>query len=85
MHTLRVGLRYLNTLPKNTLHKDFKDCKDCIYYLKHVIEDESMCLKFGKKIEDTFTGNNFLYAKKCRSDTQKCGPNALHYISNLMK
>lgn len=62
-----------------------KSCKSCVYYVQKNIEEESLCRKFGKKQEDLVTYNNFLFAKDCRSDTNKCGQRAMYYISNLIK
>ena len=57
-----------------------KNCKDCIYFAKAVIREESICHKFGKKDLP-----EFYKARECRLNEAKCGVEAKYFMSNLIK
>ena len=67
--------------------RSVKDCKNCVYYLKQTIEEQSMCIKF-LKIKNEFSKANvpkFESAKECRLDPYKCSESGSYYISNLLR
>ena len=61
---------------KNTVSKE---CATCVYYQRGNVEDNSLCLRFGKEKEDKLTGINFFTAKAMREDTSRCGPDAYYH------
>ena len=76
-----------NAIARSSIPISLKDCKNCLYYVKETIEEESLCMKFGKKTNDIDANPNvpkFETAKTCRSDTDKCGESGLYYLSNLL-
>jgi len=57
-----------------------KKCKDCIYFVKSIIKEESLCYRFGKM--ETF---EFYRADESRKDEKKCGKEGRYFMSNLIK
>jgi len=68
----------------NDYVKNNNICSNCIYYKDAIIEEESICFKFGKKSLDK-NYINFHYSKDCRNDETKCGKEGKYYTSKLLK
>ena len=56
-------------------------CRNCIYFNKSIISEESQCFKFSKK--EINNAQQFEYSKDCRNDETKCGRNAKFFISKF--